>query len=701
MNRKLTATHIERGAIVYVRMSTMTQVREHTEGRRRQYELVERARELGFASIDVIDDDLGRSGSGLHARPGFQKLVAAICSSAVGAVFCLEASRLARNGRDWHHLLDLCALVGVALVDPEGTYDPRVMNDRLLLGLKGTMSEYELGLLRQRSLEARDSKAKRGELRCGLPPGLVWAPSGKIEREPHVRIAKAVELVFKKFSEFGSVRQTWLWMRQRDLSLPVLRPGEQGTSVEWKAPGYQNLLSIVRNPMYAGAYVFGRTGQRTRVVDGRARRTNGHRKPLEQWSVLIRDHHPGYITWEQFMRNQALIADNAHMKKRTSRKAGRGGRALLAGMIRCGRCGYMMRVFYGSHSSTAYRYICRSQDLSEPNGKCIGVGGVRVDRAVANQLLEALRPKAIEAAAQIASERTKKSQDARSAIEREIEEARYEARLAARRYEAVDPDKRMVACELEARWEAALQRVSELEQRLGDIALFDDSTPPPDLDELRSMARRLPTIWNAPTCDQKIKQRIVQILIKEVTANVDEESGESVIVVHWTGGRHTELRVHRNRGPVQSLHRPDAVDVVREMAGRYPDLEIASTLNRARRGRATKSSPWSELRVRQTRERLGLPAFNSSLPRPKTLTRDQAAARLGICVGSVNLLIRQGILPAEQVVAYAPWQIPEESLRSKRVQRGVREIVERRPMNLRQYRDNKSLTLPGIDLGDA
>jgi DNA invertase Pin-like site-specific DNA recombinase len=701
MNKKLTATHIERGAIVYVRMSTMAQVIEHTEGRRRQYELVERARDLGFASVDVIDEDLGRSGSGLQARPGFQKLVAAICSSAVGAVFCLEASRLARNGRDWHHLLDLCALVGVVLVDPEGAYDPRVMNDRLLLGLKGTMSEYELGLLRQRSLEARDSKAKRGELRFGLPPGLVWAPNGKIEKDPDVRIARAIELVFRKFFELGTTRQTWLWLRQQDLSLPVLRPSANGTRVEWKAPAYHNLLTILRNPMYAGAYAFGRTGQRTCVVDGRARRSNGHRKPIEQWSVLIRDHHPGYITWDEFTRNQSVIADNAHMKKRMSRKAGRGGRALLAGMLRCGRCGYMMRVFYGSHSSTAYRYICRSQDLSEPDGRCIGIGGVRVDRAVASQLLEALRPKAIEAAAQAALRSARRSQDARSAVEHELEEARYEARLAARRYEAVDPDKRMVACELEARWETALQRVRDLERRLDEIVSRDERAPSADVNQLRAMAQSLPTIWNATSCDQKLKQRITQILIKEVIANVDEERSESVIVIHWTGGRHTELRVHRNRGAVQAVHRPDAVDVVRKMAGRYSDLEIASTLNRARRGDSAKAAAWSELRVRQLRERLSLPAFDSSRPRQETLTRDQTAVRLGICVGSVNLLIKRGILPAEQVVPFAPWQIPEAALRDRRVQQGVREIVGRRPMNLRQYRENKTLTLPGLDLGDA
>lgn len=210
------------------------------------------------------------------------------------------------------------------------------------------MSEHELGLLRQRSLEARDSKAKRGELLFGLPPSQVWTPSGKIDKDPDLRVAEAIALVFRRFFELSSVRQTWLWCRGRDLSLPVLRPGDQGVHLEWKAPEYHNLLTTLRNPMHAGAYVLGRTGKRTHVVDGRARQTNGHQEPMEQWSVLIRDHHPCYISWDEYVRKQSLIADNAHMKKRTSRKAGRGGRALLSGMIRCGRCGYMMRVFYCS-----------------------------------------------------------------------------------------------------------------------------------------------------------------------------------------------------------------------------------------------------------------------------------------------------------------------------------------------------------------
>jgi DNA invertase Pin-like site-specific DNA recombinase len=360
MHAKITPEHLGRGAVVYVRQSTIGQVTEHTESQRRQYALAETARSLGFASITVIDDDLGRSGSGLVERPGFQKLVAAVCSGFTGAVFCIEASRLARNGRDWHHLIDLCALVGTLVIDPDGTYDPRLVNDRLLLGLKGTMSEYELSLLRQRGIAARDSKALRGELRFILPPGYCWNEIGQIEMDPDERVSDVVRLLFDKFQELGSARQVLLWAQDQALQLPITRRNNSSVcKIEWRPAAYHTVLQILRHPVYAGAYVFGRTTQRTRILDGRARKTTGHTKPMTAWNVLIRDHHPGYISWEQYEANQKLISENAHMQRRTERKSARGGRALLTGLVRCGRCGRTMRVFYGTQSGHAHRYHCR------------------------------------------------------------------------------------------------------------------------------------------------------------------------------------------------------------------------------------------------------------------------------------------------------------------------------------------------------
>ncbi len=522
MHPKITPDHLRRGAVVYVRQSTMGQVAEHTESQRRQYALADSARSLGFASVMVIDDDLGRSGSGLVERPGFQKLVASVCSGSIGAVFCIEASRLARNGRDWHHLIDLCALVGTLVIDPDGTYDPRLVNDRLLLGLKGTMSEYELSLLRQRGLAARDSKALRGELRFILPPGYCWNEIGQIEMDPDERVGGVIRLLFEKFQELGSARQVLLWAQDLALQLPVTRRNLSVCKIEWRPAAYHTVLQILRHPIYAGAYVFGRTTQRTRVVDGRARKTTGHSKPMATWNVLLRDHHPGYISWEQYEANQKLISENAHMQRRTDRKSARGGRALLTGLVRCGRCGRTMRVFYGSRSGHAHRYHCRGDDSHVGGWLCIGIGGVRVDRAVAAQIVDAVSEHAIEAAIQAADQSVKADNEVRQALCRELEEARYEASLAARRYEVVDPTKRLVARELETRWNTALERVLHLEER---IARHDSAAalrPQVDRAALMALARDLPTTWNAPGTDARTKQRITHILIREVVIDLDE-----------------------------------------------------------------------------------------------------------------------------------------------------------------------------------
>lgn len=398
MNPKITPDHLTRGAVVYLRQSTVTQVLEHTESQRRQYALVEAARAAGFTAVQTIDDDLCRSGSGLMDRPGFQKLVALVCAGAVGAVYCIEASRLARNGRDWHHLIDLRALVGAVVVDGDGVYDPRLVNDRLLLGLKGTMSEYELSLLRQRGLAARDSKSKRGELRFTLPPGFCWSDAGRIEMDPDERVAGIIRLVLTKFRELGSARQVFLWTRQSELAMPVVERNLVACRIVWKPPAYHTVLQVLQNPIYAGAYAFGRHGQRTIVKEGRARKTDGHSRPMSEWLVLLKNNHAGYISWAEFEENQQMIVENAHMQKCAARKSARGGRALLTGLTRCGPCGRMMRVFYGSRSGHAHRYQCRGDDGHVGSGLCIGIGGKRVDQAVAIKVLEAVSDRAVDAA---------------------------------------------------------------------------------------------------------------------------------------------------------------------------------------------------------------------------------------------------------------------------------------------------------------
>ena len=579
---KVTADHLKRRAIVYIRQSSPVQVANNLESQRRQYGLAGQARQLGFQQVDIIDEDLGRSGSGQVERPGFARLVAEVCTGSVGAVFCIEASRLARNGRDWHHLIELCGLVRAIVVDPDGVYDPGLLNDRLLLGLKGTMSEFELNLLRQRCQEAIRHKAQRGELQFALPVGYRWAPNGKVEKDPDRRIQQAIELVFAKLKESGSARQVLLWFRAEKVSLPAVAYGESGRELVWKPPVYNTILHMLRNPMYAGAYAFGKTESRLSVVGGRARKTIGHSKPVETWAVLIRDHHPGYITWEQYEQNQALLADNAHMKSRMEPKAGRGGRSLLAGLLRCRRCGRMLHVAYSGSRSEAPRYHCRGAHINHGEAWCISFGGLRPDQAIAAEILKAVEGNAVEAAVEAAARIAGQRNQQRRALGLELEQAQYEARLAARRYEAVDPDNRLVAAELESRWNAALRRVGDVESRFRQIeAAVQGTVRIPDKETLLSLAQNLPLVWNAEATDMRLKQRITRILIREIVADVDEAAGEIVLTIHWTGGRHSELRVKKN----QTGHRSrctslEAIEIIRRMAGRFPDEQIAATLNR-------------------------------------------------------------------------------------------------------------------------
>lgn len=558
------------------------------------------------------------------------------------------------------------------------------------------MSEYELSLLRQRGIEARDGKARRGELRFTLPPGYCWNEAGRIEIDPDERVSGAIRLVFAKFRELGSARQVFLWARQAELLLPVVRRNATACKIVWQAPAYHTVIQILESPLYAGAYAFGRRGDRTTVVDGRARKTSGHRRPMTEWGVLLRDNHEGYITWSEFEENRRMIRENAHMQKRASRKSARGGQALLTGLVRCGHCGRMMRVFYGMRSGHAHRYQCRGDDAHVGAGLCIGIGGVRIDRAVVDQMLEAVSGRAVEAALLAADQMVKADDDVRQALGRELEGANYDASLAARRYELVDPAKRHVVRELEARWNAALERVAQIERRIADLEAQVASRPSIDRDALMRLAHDLPAAWNAPTTDARTRQRLTHILVQEVVIDLDEAANEAVVIIHWVGGRHTEVRVPRVRtGRYPADRRPSAVDVIRKLGGHWPDRELAVTMNRMR-CRTQDGSTWTTVRVTELRERLGIAPYDPRDHPEPTVSADMAASRLGICVGSVHRLIRQGVLPATQLMPSAPWKIPVEALSSDAVTIGVREIKTRRPKNFIDYQRDEAMRLPGL-----
>ena len=473
---------LQRKAIVYVRQSTAQQVQTNLESQRRQYELVDVARRRGFNDVEVIDDDLGRSASGTMERPGFEKLVAALCAGRVGAVLCLDASRLARNGRDWHHLLELCGLVEARVIDLDGVYDPCRPNDRLLLGMKGSISEFELGIIRSRMYEAARSKAKRGELRISTPIGYTWVRHIGLGLDPDLRLQEVIRLVFQKFRELGSARQVLLWMASQQTHFPYPTDGRTLTSFDWRPIRYRNVIAILKNPFYAGVYAYGKSEKRTAIIDGRARKSYGHHKPMATWEVLIKDHHEGYIDWAEFERNQAQLAGNAYGRAGDT-KSGRGGRALLAGLICCARCGRRLNVAYTGRTPRPV-YRCDKPNLQLGQQRCFRFGGSRIDASIATELLRAVAPMAIDAAREAGRMVKNEEQDRQRIVELELQQATYDASLAERRYAACDPDNRLIAAQLEKAWETALQRVEHFRLRLEGLNLQDVASAEPDLNGL-------------------------------------------------------------------------------------------------------------------------------------------------------------------------------------------------------------------------
>jgi excisionase family DNA binding protein len=659
----LPAAVLKRKAVVYVRQSTQTQVQSNLESQRRQYELVDVARNRGFDEVEVIDDDLGRSANGTVARPGFERLVASLCAGEVGAVLCFDASRLARNGRDWHHLLELCGLVDARVIDLDGVYDPCRPNDRLLLGMKGSISEFELGVLRVRMLDAARAKARRGELRISVPVGYLWHREIGLGFDPDLRIQEVIRLIFARFRELGSARQTFLSLRGEQVHFPRPSDGKKLVSFEWTPIRYRNVISVLKNPFYAGAYAYGKGEKRTEIVDGRARTSYGHRKPLEEWEVLLKDHHDGYIDWAEFERNQKQLAVNNYAKMGGA-KSGRGGRALLAGLLSCGRCGRRLVVSYSGRPPGQPVYRCDRPNLMLGLPRCFTFGGLRVDAAVAQELLRAVGPMAIEAAVEAGRTYMEARSEQQRIIELELQQARYEASLAERRYAACDPDNRLIAAQLEKSWEMALRRLEACEAQLKAARVLDPTAAPPDFARL---AEDLDAAWNAPGVTMRARQRLLRALVVDIIADVDDRAREVVLTIHWRGGQHSQLRVRKPKSGEHGCRTPEeALAVMRSMATRWSDEDIAASLNRM--GMPTgQGKTWTAHRVSSLRRVHGIRAYRSAEKNGQWLTMSEAAITLGVSRHRIRWLIKDGVLPAEQVVPGAPYQIRASDLRHDRV----------------------------------
>jgi DNA invertase Pin-like site-specific DNA recombinase len=658
---KITAEHLARSAYVYIRQSTADQLTHNHESRRRQYGLANRARQLGWTKVEVIDDDLGRSGGGI-ARPGFERLLAVICEARVGAVLAIEASRLARNGRDWHTLIEFCGLVGTIIVDEDGIYDPRHPNDRLLLGMKGTMSELELSLFRQRSQEALKQKARRGALVLGVAAGYVKVERDRIEMNPDQRVRDALQLVFSKFAEFQSARQVHIWLRDEGIELPVKSRDGAARGIVWRLPAYNIVHNILTNPIYAGAYAFGRTTSKVSVEQGRKRVRRGVHRPMAEWDVLIKDHHESYLTWEEFERNQRVIANNATGKgSATVKGAVRCGELLLPGLLRCGHCGRKLHV---SYSGKLGRYSCYGARTNHGTARCISISGLSIDTAVGAELLRILKPLGIEAAVKAIETQTSETSATQRQLELSLQQARYEAAHARRQYDAVDPANRLVAGDLERRWNDALQTVHRIE---GEIASIVAAKPPPLGEQERQLLMQLGAdlelAWSHPAATAATRKRILRTALNEIV--VRKEGAIINLVLHWRGGDHTALQVKLRLNAAGRHHWPppeDTIALVRELARLMPDRQIARLLNRS--GKPTGyGNGWTEQRVRGFRKHHDIAVYrNGEWAERGEITLDAAAQIIGVTKMTALRMIRRGDLKGRQACKGAPWVIKAEDV---------------------------------------
>ena len=658
---KVKPNHTQRAAIVYIRQSSPAQVENHRESTARQYALVEKACQLGWAreQVTVIDEDLGLSGSGWAERSGFARLTADVALSRVGIVLGLEVSRLARNNADWYRLFDLCGVTDTLVGDGDGVYHSALFNDRLILGLKGIMAEAELHVLRARLEGGIRNKAARGELRRGLPVGFVWGEAdGEVRFHPDASVVHTLRTVFAKFTELGSVRKVWLWFRSEGLSFPMRQ--HMKSEIRWIAPTYTAIHNVLTHPVYAGAYVYGRC-RHERYVDeqGRLRRRTRH-LPIAEWSVLLREHHPGYSDWATFQANQARIDTNIRPQPHQAGGAVREGAALLQGLARCGKCGRRLHTHYTGRNA-APGYHCSGKNIVEGRGVyCLNVGGVQIDRAVVEAFLKALTPAAMEAT-EFAAQQLEAGHDAALAQWRlAVERARYEAERAERQYRAVEPENRLVARGLETAWE---KRLRDLALAEAELARREQQHPrtlsPEEKKKLRSLGSDLRQVWMAPTTTDRDRKELLRTLLEEVMVTVNKPERSAHLTLRWKGGALSEIDLSLPRMKPRGLHTDeDTISLLHRLAVHYPDGVIAGILNR--QGRRTASGErFTANHVSSLRHYRQIPRYEPPVESPtgELATIRTAAQILGVYTSTIHRWLNDGFIAGEQITPGAPWQI--------------------------------------------
>lgn len=648
MNSKITDRHRQRAAYIYVRQSTLGQVRHHQESTQRQYALKDKALELGWSAafIRILDKDLGVSAAQAAGREDFKTLVADVSMGLVGAVFALEVSRLARSCADWHRLVEICALSGTLIIDEDGCYHPGDFNDRLLLGLKGTMSQAELHFLRLRLQGGQLNKAKKGELRFQLPTGFCYDSVGRVALDPDEQVRGAVRMLFAVVRETGSAYGALRRFVQRGLEFPKRVHGCKGLGkLVWERLKNTRVISIIKNPAYAGVYFYGRARSSKEIsADGQIR-TRKKTAPMSSWPVMIKDHHEGYITWEQFLANQAMLEKNRTSSDKTLLSGpAREGAALLQGLLLCGRCGHRVMVRYTGNRGIYPTYECNYLVNQAAGKSCMSARCDLLDAAVSRRVLEVVKPAQINVAIEALRHVEQREQGVLRQWQMRIERSDYEAQLARRRYEEVDPSNRLVAASLECHWNEALERLEAARQEFAQYQRTQAYAMTPEQKAaIFAMAQDFWRLWNVPTTQQQDRKRILRLLIKDIT--VEKTTGRAVLGIRWQGGATEELAVSLPL-PTPRRYAPEVVQRVRELAENYLDHQIAARLGAegilGARGKPLTARAIAYIRYEY---RIAAPNFKHA----EELTVREMAAKFGVGRRVVYAWIEEGILQARRL----------------------------------------------------
>jgi DNA invertase Pin-like site-specific DNA recombinase len=653
------------------------QVRHNLQSQTLQYALKEHAERIGFTQVDVIDTDLGVSASAAsRPREGFKQLLAEVALGQVGLVISHEVSRLSRSDKDWCHLIELCRIYDTLLGDAEQIYNPNLMDDQLILGIKGTLSVVELGVLKLRMQQGKEAKAKRGELYSSImAPGYLVDVEGNLVKDPNRRVQEIIELIFKMFRKLGSVRKTHRWFHDNQVEVPVNKPIAGHFHIIWQHPSLGYLRDVINNPFYAGIYYYGRRPSEIVMRDGVAHRRQANYLDPEKIKVFIREHHEGYISWQTYEENRAMLKQNSgnfNPDSDGSISAAREGQALLTGLLRCARCGRKLQVRYWGAKGKVARYFCCGT-YQQGGEYCISFASLKVDQRFEEEILRVVSPLGVEACLRADEQLTRKNSERSQALMRKCEQLDYEAQRAFEQYDQVDPANRLVVDTLEKRWNEKLKMLKYTRNELSHEQAQAKSITDQDRDTVCALGNNFAHAWQDSACPMSLKKRLARLLIHEVIADIDEQNQQLRFIIHWQGGCHSELLLERPRSAAQA-HKTDKkdLDIIRAMAPKYDDMAIARVL--ASLGRTTgKGHKWSRRSVAYIRRHYDLGAYD-----PKALagftTLVQAAKQHGISYGSIKRLIDAKILPATQVAPYAPIEIKHEDLESEFVQQHIQTL---------------------------